>query len=184
MCYLSHSPTQSCAHPYLLVLSTLTHIHRHTLTQEQFETISKEELAQLDKDVMALRAQVSTEKEAVATLGGKCRSLHASLSNEALATELVRVRAENESMRAKVHELSKTSRVVSEKERQQMNKRLAFALSKWKERKRLTMLIADTLLDNAAERLKMKRPELLEDAGVETDEEMGVSMQAVLTTSS
>lgn len=80
---------------------------------------------------------------------------------------------ETEELEAKYKKLSEAQgEVISKEERNQIRSDREKAVKHWRTRKRLCMEMVNAVLDNC----EMKKSVLLEEMGIETDEDCGVTI--------
>lgn len=86
---------------------------------------------------------------------------------------LLQLTKETQELEAKYKTLSEAQgEVISKEEREKIRSDREKALKHWRKRKRICMDMVNAVLDNS----EMKKAQLLEEMGIETDEDYGIKM--------
>lgn len=141
--------------------------------QDQYGEVSPEEMADLDARAAAveteLRAAQARRKELAASLS----ALSSSLTAAELAASLEETRAEVAALKARVDRLKGTTALVTPAERARVKASLERYRKAWSSRKAMVMDVVDAMADG----LEKKPKKLMDDIGIETDEDCKVNIR-------
>jgi len=140
--------------------------------QSQLPHVDEAEIQSMEKKTVevsiCLKQSVDECKELESELG----ALTSSLTTDDAKTELARLSAECQRMSQRLHGLKNNVNAVSPVERTAIVKAHTQYVNEWRKRKRLCNDIVNAILEGYP---KSKR-ELLEEVGIETDEDVGAKL--------
>ncbi|CAG8476162.1 13303_t:CDS:2 [Ambispora gerdemannii] len=137
----------------------------YVIKQDQVESPSNEELAQMDSQIEALKNEISQYKEETKQLQSVLSGLNNSLTNEQMEKELNNLNEENAKYEERLKELRSGTRQVSREEKENIDTAYERNRKFWKERKRMCM----DILDPMCESMEKKPAEVMEELELESD---------------
>eukprot|EP00898_Chlorokybus_atmophyticus_P001348 jgi/Chlat1/2213/Chrsp17S02774 len=138
--------------------------------QDRFEIPSEQELAAMESRLKALTSDVESEKAIVGVMENEVKSLHSALTDEQLITRTA------ELQKQKLAKLRSGAVLVSPEERAKVLAAYLKTVNEWKKRKRMFKDFFNTI----TEAIDKKTADLMEEMGVETDEDAGVDINEYL----
>lgn len=140
--------------------------------QDQYGEYNDEELKAFDKQAMTLQEQLGILQQRVKKQEDEISRFNSQVTTEEALKRITLLEEENENFNSRIDKLKKGTVLMSKAEREKIYKRKDKVVQQWRKRKRMTNDIVNAILEGYP---KSKR-ELLEETGVETDEDVGVSI--------
>ncbi|KAL7058732.1 hypothetical protein AAHC03_014051 [Spirometra sp. Aus1] len=134
------------------------------------------ELMAMDGQIESLTNTLKEIQESIKSAEAELKLVESSLSIDEARQENAKIEAEIESVKKSIASLDSQEVQISPEDFTKAEKRCQSAVSEWKKRKRMAMEIIDAV----AEGYPKSRRQMMEDMGVETDEDRGVSLSAFL----
>jgi len=147
----------------------------YVISQELFPKVKDSELRGMDARMSQLASELAAELAAVREAEAKLKTLTASLTSGQASQALAECDAEVAERTSRLARLKQTSGSVTADQRRRVHDRQRRLLGEWRKRKRITTDIVDAIMEGYPKRKK----DLLEEVGVETDQDVGVAMPAV-----
>lgn len=147
----------------------------YVANQSQFPEVNDAELKEMEAQITTMTQKLKDSTEAQRRLDSELQVLNTSLTtNEAQAhvTELTKVCSQYEE---KLKVLQSNTSAVSPDERQEIVKARTTYIKEWRKRKRMVTDITNTILEG----YPRSKKDLLEEVGIETDEDAGVVVPAL-----
>eukprot|EP00045_Choanoeca_perplexa_P014997 m.180724 g.180724 ORF g.180724 m.180724 type:complete len:223 (-) comp16862_c0_seq3:2588-3256(-) len=145
--------------------------------QTDFDKLSPEEVAALDKELEELKKQHAALSTSCSQVEGELSRLRAQPLTSDAEKQLATIVAENERKASKLQGLKEDGKQMSEADRERINNKYRKYLQVWKRRKRT----AGEVLDQILEGYNKPKKALYESAGIETDEEVKVDIRTFET---
>eukprot|EP00054_Salpingoeca_dolichothecata_P003018 m.24874 g.24874 ORF g.24874 m.24874 type:complete len:221 (+) comp13477_c0_seq1:137-799(+) len=146
--------------------------------QSQFEKMDPAQLAEIDQEIQGLKDEISQLTRDCSALSSELGGLTSSLTTADAQKELQELEEETANYDARLEPLRNSSEQVSEADRKQVEAALEKNIKFWRKRKRMGNDILGAILENYPKPKK----KLYDDIGIETDEAVGVDMNAVVST--
>jgi len=143
--------------------------------QSQFVSMDDAELKSMEGQITVLTQKLKESVDATRKLEAELSSLSSSLTTDEARAQLAELTKECVRYSEKLVSLKSSTNVVSPVERQQIMKARTLYVKEWRKRKRMGSEIVDAILEGYPKSKK----ELLEEVGVETDEDVGVKIPVV-----
>ncbi|KAK2717106.1 homologous-pairing protein 2 homolog [Artemia franciscana] len=144
----------------------------YCVDQNLFPEIDEKELAQMDAEIAKLTEEIKKEELESKKVDQQLKELNSTLTTQEAKKSLNEISAQIEKLKVKLKSLSETQIQIPEEEKRQIQTENESSVKAWRKRKRICMDIAESILENYP---KPKR-ELLEEMGIETDEELGLQL--------
>lgn len=141
--------------------------------QDNFPDLDEEEDQRADEELKTLEQELVKETAGERQETQKLASLKGSLTTPNLKATIDELVTSNESKEKKLEVLCSGTVLISEEERVVIKKKYVASVKSWKRRKRT----ASDMLDVLSEGMNEKPKKLCEMIGVETDEEMNVTIK-------
>jgi len=143
----------------------------YMLNQDGLEVLQPEELGALDREIAGLKQEKAALLEEIKELTANKEKASKQLSNEELDEAIAKLTTEVAEQRKDIARLDSVTLATPEEKKQALAN-LEKYLKEWRIRKRKTMDIASYL----SEVKSMKIKEILEEVGIETDEDAKVNI--------
>lgn len=130
------------------------------------------ELAELDASIASVTANLRAVEQQVRESDATLRKLTEGPTTEEAAAEVAAMEVRVQRLRSKLADLTDNCLKVSPEDRRRVAREHETMMREYRKRKRL----CNDILEKIMEGYKGKKAELLEEAGVETDEEAGVKL--------
>ncbi|KAK9806676.1 hypothetical protein WJX73_007140 [Symbiochloris irregularis] len=140
--------------------------------QDSADEVPKEELERRQQQVKALSQECLTTGDSIKQAQKELQALSSSLTAEQIEQQTAALQAQIAEQDAKLSSLKGSTRLVSVADRAAAEKALSANLLQWGKRKS----IFKEIWDNIRENIDQNHKQLLEDMGVETDEQMNVDL--------
>ena len=140
--------------------------------QNEHEEYDESQLKALDLQISDLQEKVTVLQQESKLLEGQATTLKHQLTTNDALSKIQFLEKENEALKEKIFSLKNNSSLVLKDEVKKIQTKKDTLLTFWKKRKRM----ADDILDTILEGYPKSKKELLEEAGLETDEDAGVVM--------
>lgn len=138
--------------------------------QSQLPVISDDELKEMDMKIEKLQEKLKCTEDCYRKLESELRTLNNSMTTKDAKERLQEITAECARLEKKINFLKSNNNVVSPEERAEVLKKRTEYVKAWRKRKRM----ANDILEAILEGYPKKKKDLLEEIGVETDEEYDV----------
>eukprot|EP00301_Raphidiophrys_heterophryoidea_P004549 c1196_g1_i1.p1 GENE.c1196_g1_i1~~c1196_g1_i1.p1 ORF type:complete len:372 (+),score=111.76 c1196_g1_i1:43-1116(+) len=142
--------------------------------QAEFSSLSPEELKGLDDQEKALQEEVTALKEQYRTCSTELAATRAQLTTEQAKKKIIEIEAENARLKDKLAMLQGGAPPISEEDMKQAEKLLETRMKRWRQARRGCMDVVSMICDG--EGASKKPRELMADIGIETDDDVGVTM--------
>eukprot|EP01089_Gocevia_fonbrunei_P006925 TRINITY_DN17938_c0_g1_i1.p1 TRINITY_DN17938_c0_g1~~TRINITY_DN17938_c0_g1_i1.p1 ORF type:complete len:229 (-),score=61.58 TRINITY_DN17938_c0_g1_i1:41-727(-) len=142
------------------------------VSQDDLECLDPDALRQLDEESVTLREELKNLQSEVNSLSSETSALSSELTEEQLDAEIERLTEENEGLDEKLTSLTDGSDLVTPEQKEKITQGCTKNKAEWRKRKKSCMEIVDTICSSTNKKPKW----LLDQAGLETDEEAGVSL--------
>ncbi|KAL6538941.1 Homologous-pairing protein 2 [Orobanche minor] len=142
--------------------------------QDQFDIPNNDELNQMKEENSKIQEQLDERKKAITVVEAEVKALQSNLTLEEIQTRQMQLGNEVKQMEEKLIKLRQGVTLVSQEERQAVEKMYTNMTTQWRKRKRMFKDIWDAITENSPKNLK----EFKEELGVEYDEDVGVSLQS------
>jgi len=140
--------------------------------QSQLPCVDEAEIQSMEKKTVEVSACLKQSLEECKQLESELAALTSSLTTDEAKKELIKLSAECEQMVQRLHGLKNHVNAVSPAERTAIVKAHTLYVSEWRKRKRLCNEIVNAILEGYPKSKK----ELLEEVGIETDEDVGAKL--------
>ncbi|PVD29784.1 hypothetical protein C0Q70_09041 [Pomacea canaliculata] len=138
--------------------------------QSQLPALNENEIKAMDQQITQLTGQLQQSQVETQRLEGELQNYKSLLSTEEAKAELQKTIRDVEQLTAKIQQLKEGRVLVSKEDREKVLKRRNHYVKEWRKRKRISMDIVGAVLEGYQ---KTKR-QLLEEIGIETDEDHSV----------
>ncbi|XP_076461631.1 homologous-pairing protein 2 homolog [Babylonia areolata] len=135
--------------------------------QAQFPEVNENEIKAMDQQVNTLTQQIQTEQEETRKLEADLRNYASALTTEEAKAECEKTRKQIEVLKAKISRLKEGTVLVSKEDRDKVLQRRNFCVKEWRKRKRMSNDIINAIMEGYPKTKK----QLMEEIGIETDEE-------------
>ncbi|XP_043240566.1 homologous-pairing protein 2 homolog [Amphibalanus amphitrite] len=144
----------------------------YVVNQELFPKAEEAEIKGMDAKIAELTAQLTEEAVAARELEARLKATTNSLTSEQAKRELKQCEQDVASRTGKLAALKRLSGNVTADERRRVQERHRRLVTEWRKRKRIATDIVDAIMEGYPK----KKKDLLEEIGLETDEEAGVTL--------
>jgi len=141
-------------------------------TQDRFGDIKPEELKSLDAKCVDLQGELKKLQSEIKQQENEISIFAKQMTTEELAESVENLEKLNTELTQKINKIKSGRFLITKEERQKINNHAEKMISHWRKRKRMTNDIVDGILEGYPKSKK----HLLEETGVETDEEVGVAL--------
>jgi 26S proteasome regulatory subunit (ATPase 3-interacting protein) len=142
--------------------------------QSQFPSMDDAELRSMEQQITLLTQKLKESIDAQRRLESELHTITSSLTTDEANAQLTELTSECARYEEKLKLIKSNANVVSPVERQEIMKARTTNVKEWRKRKRMGCDIIDAILEGYPKSKK----ELLEEVGVETDEDVGVKLPA------
>ncbi|KAM7532465.1 hypothetical protein Aperf_G00000132784 [Anoplocephala perfoliata] len=139
--------------------------------QDKLPCADDSDLKAMDREIAAISGKVQQLKDQIKSAESELKSVESSLSLEEAMKMNADIEAQIEEIRVKIAECG-TEEPVTPEEFEKAETEQKSAVIEWRKRKRMAM----DIVDGIAESYPKSRKQLMEDIGIETDEDRGVSI--------
>lgn len=140
--------------------------------QAQFPDFPQEDLKQMDRKMAELQEVLKRQTAECRGMETRLSSLRESLTLEEAKKQLETVTKECSDMEARLHAAKSSKDAVSPEESIKIHKGYRDSVQNWRKRKRMATDIVSAILEGYPKSKK----ELIEEVGIETDEDYNVSI--------
>ncbi|GMH39647.1 hypothetical protein BSKO_07545 [Bryopsis sp. KO-2023] len=141
--------------------------------QEGLVVLTKEEKDSQRANLEKQKQESKVNAEALLKLESELNALRTTLTMDEIDAQLTAHKAKIQTLERKVQSLKETATLVTDEEKEKVQKDLDNFLSQWRKRKGVFKEIWSTMSDG----LDRKTSEVFEEIGVDTDEACGVSFE-------
>ncbi|XP_066987835.1 LOW QUALITY PROTEIN: homologous-pairing protein 2 homolog [Macrobrachium rosenbergii] len=144
--------------------------------QSHFPSFDENKLKEMDNEIAELNESVKEKEKLTTEVEAKLRGLNSSLTTEEAMKKVAELEEEISTLQNKLSNLQSTTQdLVSKEEKEKIEGESENMNKMWRKRKRMAMDILDAILEGYPKPKKV----LLEEIGVETDEDVGVVLKKV-----
>lgn len=140
--------------------------------QDEFPDVAEAELSAMDQEIADLNTKKEELSRQLQARESQLNALSHSLTTEELAEKIETTSAERDRLRARLDKLTSNTNFVEPQVKDRILKDNEKFVKEWRKRKRLATDIIDAILEGYPKGKKA----LLEETGVETDEDVNVTM--------
>ena len=141
-------------------------------SQDQFGDIKPEELKTLDAKSIDLTEELKKLQSEIKQQEHEINTFSKQMTTQELSESVEKLKNLNMELTQKINKLKSGKFLITKEERQKIFNHSDKMISHWKKRKRMTNDIVDSILEGYPKSKK----HLVEETGIETDEEVGVSL--------
>lgn len=131
------------------------------------------EIAKMDKDIMILTDMLQTNEQKIKNGEHELKNLLNSLTNEEARIEIGKLEKESTKLKEKLRVLSENASPISPEDKEKVEKVHTKNMKEYRKRKRICSDIVDSILEGYPKRKK----DLVEEMGLETDEDVGCNIK-------
>eukprot|EP00298_Acanthocystis_sp_HF-20_P009725 c18466_g1_i2.p1 GENE.c18466_g1_i2~~c18466_g1_i2.p1 ORF type:complete len:352 (-),score=200.97 c18466_g1_i2:31-1086(-) len=143
--------------------------------QSDYEDVSPEEFVGLEETEKSLEGEVTELKEQLKSLSSELAASQSQLTTEAAKLQIEKLKQENEALQNKLNIMQSGGvKPVSDQEMKAAKKKLEDKKKIWRKAKRACMNVVELICDN--ENVSKKPRELMEEVGIETDEDVNMTI--------
>lgn len=142
------------------------------VNQSHFPKVDEKELADMDEEIKKLNSVLASKKAELRNKEAKYTAFTSRLTLDQVRSQKVAVANEIEMLNQKLVNVEEMMKNTDPKELERLKKERQKYVDEWKKRKRLAM----NVLDMISEYYDKDRKVLIEEIGIETDEEVGVAI--------
>jgi len=139
--------------------------------QSKYGDYNENELKGLDCNIKELQEELTLLSSQVKKKDNELNGLSSQIKTEDAVAAIENLIKENEVLKDRIQKLKTGTVLITKEERKKIFENKEKNVSHWRKRKRLTTDIVDSILEGYPKSKK----DLLEEVGMETDEEVGVS---------
>ncbi|KAH7962141.1 homologous-pairing protein 2 homolog [Rhipicephalus sanguineus] len=140
--------------------------------QDEFPDVAEAELSAMDQEIADLNVKHQELTRQLQARESQLSALSQSLTTEELTEKIASTTAERDKLKARLDKLTSNTNYVEPEVKDRILKDNEKFVKEWRKRKRLANDIIDAILEGYPKGKKA----LLEETGVETDEDVNVSM--------
>lgn len=140
--------------------------------QDEFPDVAEAELSAMDQEIGDLNAKLQEVTRQLQARESQLSALSHSLTTEQLVEKIATVSEERDRLKARLEKLTSNTTFVEPEEKDRIYKDNEKFVKEWRKRKRLANDVIDAILEGYPKGKKA----LLEETGVETDEDVRVTM--------
>ena len=144
--------------------------------QDKVEGFSQDATRDLESKRKDLKSEVDTLKEQHDKVEKENKRLKGQLSNEVIEEQLKKFKAEVSELEKRYNNIKDNKVVIDPKKKDQLLKKATEYQTQWKKRKRLAKDIADMMTEASG----MKISKFYEKLGIETDEDVGFTIDKLI----
>ncbi|KAK7109465.1 homologous-pairing protein 2 homolog [Littorina saxatilis] len=138
--------------------------------QSQFPDVNESEIKSMDQQINTLTQQIQTQQDQIRKLEAELKSYASALTTDQARAECEKTHQQITTIKAKINKLKEGRVLVSKEDREKVQKRRVLCVKEWRKRKRMSNDIVNAILEGYPKTKK----QLLEEIGIETDEEYNV----------
>lgn len=142
--------------------------------QTQYGEYDESELKSMDQEILELNRELNDLRKQCKLQETTIGSLNSQITTKEAADKLETLKEECKLMKSQITKIESESNGVTPEMKDKIYKNNKEFIQSWKKRKRMAMDIINCILEGYPKSKK----QLLEETGVETDEESGVSIEA------
>lgn len=131
------------------------------------------EIAKMDKEIMVFTDTLQTNEQKIKNAEHELKNLQSSLTNEQAKAEVSKLEKESEKLKEKLKVLSENSVPISPEQKLKAETEHNKYMKEFRKRRRMCTDIIDSILEGYPKRKK----DLVEEIGIETDEEVGCTIK-------
>ena len=140
--------------------------------QDKFGDIKPEELTSLDAKATDLQERLSKLKSEIHEQDSEISSFSKQMTTLELENAVEALKERNMELTSKINKIKSGRCLISKEERQKIKLHTGKMVTHWKKRKRMTTDMMDCILEGYPKTKK----HLIEETGIETDEEIGIKI--------
>lgn len=144
----------------------------YVANQSQFAEVNDAELKEMEAQIADMTQKVKESADAQRRLDAEFQTLNSSLTTDDARAQLVELTKACSHYEEKLTTIQSNTNAVSPAKRQQIVKARTTYIKEWRKRKRMVTDITSTILEGYPRCKK----DLLEEVGIETDEDVGVTV--------
>ena len=141
-------------------------------SQEQYSGYDQNELKKLDANIVELQEEINTFQQHVKKQDSEIHVFSNQIKTEDALENIESLKRKNEILSQRIQKLKSGTTLMTKEERKNLYLKKDKMLLQWRKRKRITNDIINSILEGYPKSKK----QLLEDIGIETDEEIGVQL--------
>lgn len=145
------------------------------VNQSTMETVSPEELAQMDNEIKELAAEKKELSEIVRNLQRELSKIEKSMTNEELKAEIEKKKEIIAKRKEKLHVIESGQNLIDESEKKKVDEELEKYLKIWRKRKRIGTDIINAICEGRG----CKPSQLIEELDLITDDAEGVDINQI-----
>ena len=138
-------------------------------SQERFGDIRPEELTMLDTKTVDLQEELKKLQTEIHQQENEISNFSKQMTTQKLSSTVASLKNSNSELSLKIESMKSGKNLISKEDRQNIAKQTKSMISQWKKRKRMATDIVDCILEGYPKTKK----HLIEEIGIETDEEAG-----------
>ena len=142
------------------------------LSTTRFGAIKPEELTSLDAKATDLQERLSKLKSEIHEQDSEISSFSKQMTTLELENAVEALKERNMELTSKINKIKSGRCLISKEERQKIKLHTGKMVTHWKKRKRMTTDMMDCILEGYPKTKK----HLIEETGIETDEEIGIKI--------
>jgi len=143
------------------------------VNQNTLPSLGETEMKDLETDIKAKTKDVTSLREETRSIDNQLGSLTNSLTTEQGREKLAELNKQLERGKEKLASLKTMCKDIAPEDKIKINKEHQKVVKEWRKRKRMCMDVVNAILEN--EGCTKSKKELIEEMGIDTDEDMGVS---------
>ena len=141
-------------------------------SQDQYGEYNEMELKELDLKIKQLQEEVNTFTSKVKKQESEISGLNSQMKTEEALELMETTSVENMNLKKRIEKLSTGAPLITQEQKQKIFERKSKNIGHWRKRKRMTNDVLDCILEGYPKAKK----DLLEETGVETDEDVGIKI--------
>jgi 26S proteasome regulatory subunit (ATPase 3-interacting protein) len=143
--------------------------------QNNFNDISDQKIKEMDQQLAQLNQQFDHLREELKKKESRLSSFKSSLSLEQIEQQLEEVKNETKDLNNKLNLINSKAKDLDPKQNEKVKNERQKLVNEWKKRKRMATSMIDMILEGYPKPKKV----LVEDIGIETDEDLKVSLPQI-----
>ncbi|XP_011405098.1 PREDICTED: homologous-pairing protein 2 homolog [Amphimedon queenslandica] len=149
----------------------------YVVDQGLFPVINESEIAKMDDEIRTLQESIAVQESECSAMEAKLSALKNSLTLQEAKEKLEETEKECTKLNERLQVAKAGSENITPEVVEKVHTEHKAAVTHWRKRKRLAMDIVNTILED----FPRSKKELLEEVGLETDEDCGVSIPSTTT---
>ena len=141
-------------------------------SQDRFGDIKPEELTLLDTKAVDLQEELKKLQTEIHQQENEISNFSKQMTTDNLLKTVTNFKNHNSELSLKIENMKSGRNLISKEDRLKINKQTGSMVSHWKKRKRMTTDIVDCILEG----YQKTKKHLIEEIGIETDEEAGLTI--------